>query len=153
MDDSQFEQERRRLRRERDEEIERVRAAYRRRLEAIDRAEELMSFATTGDAEAETAGETLAEMPERAPQPPSQLRRDLRRFVAGLSEPFTTDDVRARFPGASSESVRTCLAQMAQDGEVRIVEPGHPGQPTRYETPEPDYALIAAEVQGGATSD
>ena len=47
--DDHFEAQRRRLRQEMQAEIERIQATYRRRIDAVDRAEELMEFAASGE--------------------------------------------------------------------------------------------------------
>jgi hypothetical protein len=151
MDHDRFEAERRRLHEEMQAAIEEVRETYRRRLAAIDHAEKLMDFAVSGGPE--PAEPVPAADAETVPlPPPGPLGEELARYVAGRSEPFSSAEVEARFPGAAPKAIRTLLAQMAKDGKVRIVEPGESGRPTRYETPEPDYAGVPPRPRGGDPS-
>jgi hypothetical protein len=145
MDHDRFAAERRRLHEEMQAAIEEVREIYRRRLAAIDRAEKLMDFAVCGGPE--PAEPVPAADAETLP-PPGPLGEELARYVAGRSEPFSSAEAEARFPGATPKEIRTRLAQMARDGQVRIVEPGESGRPTRYETPEPDYAGVPPRPRG-----
>ncbi len=143
--DDHFEAQRRRLRQEMQAEIERIQATYRRRIDAVDRAAELMEFAASGETEPTENGDQAPA----AISTTGSLREDLGHFVAGRTEPFDLGDVEARFPGVALKEIRTCLAQMARDGVVSIVEAGESGQPTRYEVPEPDYAGVPPRDRGG----
>ncbi len=144
MADNPFEAERHRLRQEMQHALEQVRTTYQRRLDAVDRAEELMRFAASGQGETPVGDESPAA---RIPTTGS-LSEGLARWLAGVSEPFSLADAEARFPDAAPDELRTCLAQMAKDGMVKIVEAGEVGQPTRYEVPEPDYAGVPARDDG-----
>lgn len=151
MDKRRLDDERRRLQREMEAAIEQVRASFRLCFDAIDRAERLLE--SGGDDQPPTsiapaAAEPTGSAPEGSDPDPGSLRRHLARFLAGLSEPFGLEDVQARFPGVAPGAIRTCLARMARDGEVKIVQPGGEDQPAIYEVPEPRYEDVPIRDRG-----
>lgn len=145
MSERRFDDERRRLQAEMDAEIEKVRTAYRARFEAIDRAEELMKFAATGDPAKLEETEPTEVPPSSAAEveePSARLRREVGRLVAGWHGELRIGDVRERLPDAPAQAIRACLDRMAKAGEVRIVRAGGPQQEPIYEPCEPQYGDV-----------